>query len=81
MLFWGLTLFVLGILAVLDSQFNYGHIFRSANSFLFMLISLGVLIRTKHLMAMWTKERLILKNDELRATMLEMRDAARKDQK
>jgi hypothetical protein len=40
-------LFLMGVLAFLDSIFNYGEIFRQANSFLFMLISLGVLIRLR----------------------------------
>jgi hypothetical protein len=39
-------LFLLGIAAFLDSIFNYGDIFRQINSVLFMLISLGLLIRT-----------------------------------
>jgi hypothetical protein len=40
-------LFLLGVLAFLDSIFNYGEIFRQVNSFMFMLISLGVLIRLR----------------------------------
>ena len=47
MLFWSTMLFFLGVLAFLDSIFNYGEIFRQVNSFMFMLISLGVLIRLK----------------------------------
>jgi len=39
-------MFFLGIAAFLDSLFNYGNIFRQINSVLFMLISLGVMIRT-----------------------------------
>jgi hypothetical protein len=33
-------------LEFLDSLFNYGNIFRQINSVLFMLISLGILVRT-----------------------------------
>jgi hypothetical protein len=43
---WCALLFFLGILAFVDSIFNMGEIFRSVNSVLFMLISLGLLIRT-----------------------------------
>jgi hypothetical protein len=46
MLVWCAVLFVLGILAFMDSLFNYGEIFRQVNSVLFMLVSLGLLIRT-----------------------------------
>ena len=47
MLFWSTALFILGVLAFLDAIFNYGEIFRQINSFMFMLISLGVLIRLR----------------------------------
>lgn len=47
MLFWSTMLFILGVMAVLDSHFNYGEIFRQVNSFMFMLISLGVLVRLR----------------------------------
>ncbi len=46
MLIWCAILFTLGILAVMDSIFNYGEIFRQVNSVLFMLTSLGLLVRT-----------------------------------
>jgi cytochrome c oxidase subunit IV len=45
MLVWCSFLFFLGVLAFLDSIFNYGEIFRQGNAFLFMLLSLGLLIR------------------------------------
>lgn len=47
MIFWSTVLFILGVLAFLDSLFNYGEIFRQINTFMFMLISLGVLIRLR----------------------------------
>lgn len=47
MIFWSSLLFILGVLAFLDSIFNYGEIFRQVNTFMFMLISLGVLIRIR----------------------------------
>jgi hypothetical protein len=46
MFVWCSLLFVLGVLAFLDSLYNMGNIFRQVNSVLFMLISLGLLIRT-----------------------------------
>lgn len=46
MFFWCAFLFFLGVLAFVDSIFNMGNIFRSVNSVCFMLISLGLLIRT-----------------------------------
>jgi len=46
MFVWCSVLFFLGIMAFLDSLFNMGGIFRQVNSVLFMLISLGLLIRT-----------------------------------
>lgn len=46
MFVWCSILFLLGIMAFLDSLFNMGEIFRRVNSVLFLLISLGLLIRT-----------------------------------
>jgi hypothetical protein len=36
----------LGIAAFLDSIYNYGEIFRRANSIMFMLVALGLIART-----------------------------------
>ncbi len=49
MLTWCAVLFILGVLAFLDAMFNppYGDIFRKVNALLFMLISLGMLIRMR----------------------------------
>ncbi len=46
MLAWCAIMFCLGVLAFMDSLFNYGEIFRQVNSVLFMLVSLGLLVRT-----------------------------------
>lgn len=46
MLLWSALLFVLGVLAFIDSVFNMGEIFRQVNSVFFMLVSLALLIRT-----------------------------------
>ena len=73
MLVWGLVLFALGVLAFLDSQLNYGYLFRSANSVLFMLVSLGVLVRTRILEKLGFKERLLEQNDELKERIRELK--------
>jgi hypothetical protein len=75
MFIWSLVLFTLGILAFLDSQFNYGYLFQTANSVVFMLVSLGLLVRTRGQAKWGLKERLIENNDELRTRMLAMRDS------
>jgi len=46
MLAWSAILFLLGVLAFLDSIFNMGNIFRQVNSVLFMLISVALFFRT-----------------------------------
>lgn len=56
MFIWCTLLFVLGVAAFLDSIFNMGNIFRQVNSVLFMLISLGLLIRTTTKAKAKTKE-------------------------
>jgi hypothetical protein len=43
---WVAVLFGLGILAFLDSILNMGEIFRTVNSVVYMLLSLGLLVRT-----------------------------------
>ena len=65
MLIWSILLLGLGVLAVLDSQLNYGHIFRSANSLVYMLLSLGILIRTRVMGTQGYREQLVRKNIEL----------------
>jgi hypothetical protein len=46
MLIWCTVLLFLGLTAFLDSMFTFGDIFRRVNSVLFMLVSLGLLVRT-----------------------------------
>jgi hypothetical protein len=46
MFVWCGVLFCLGILAFADTILNMGEIFRTVNSILFMLISMGLLVRT-----------------------------------
>lgn len=65
MLIWCMTLFGLGVLAFLDTFFNYGEIFRRVNSILFMLLSLGLLVRTRMLTRFGKFEELLKRNTEL----------------
>lgn len=65
MLYWGIFMFLLGALAFLDSFFNYGQIFRMVNSIFFMLLALGVLLRTRILMGKGFIEKLIERNESL----------------
>ncbi len=46
MLIWCAVLLFLGITAFLDNIFTQNEIFRTVNSVLFMLVSLGLLART-----------------------------------
>jgi len=73
MLNWSLVLFGLGVLAVLDSQFNYGFVFRSATSVVFMLVSLGVLVRTRMLEKLGFKEQLLESNERFKAQVEELK--------
>ncbi|MBI5867081.1 MAG: hypothetical protein HZB43_02110 [candidate division Zixibacteria bacterium] len=57
MLIWCGILFAMGIMAFLDSLFNYGDIFRQVNSVLFMLVSLGLLVRTTTKIRMRSTEK------------------------
>ncbi len=65
MLAWCAILFILGILAFMDTIFNYGEIFRKVNSVFFMLISLGLLVRTSMKMKLRRIEGLIARVAEL----------------
>lgn len=65
MLAWCAILFVLGILAFMDTIFSYGEIFRKVNSVVFMLISLGLLVRTTMKMKLKRVERLVARVTEL----------------
>jgi hypothetical protein len=74
MLIWSSVLLALGALAFLDSQFNYGYIFRSVNSVLFMLVSLGLLVRTRILIKLGFQEHLISRNGRLEELVREQDD-------
>ena len=72
MLIWCVTLFALGVLAFLDSLFNYGDIFRRINTVLFMLLSLGLLVRTSMMMKLKKMEKLTERNVELQQQLNEI---------
>jgi hypothetical protein len=65
MLIWCGVLFFLGITAFLDSLFTFGEIFRKINSVFFMLVSLGLLVRTSTKMKMKVIEGYIEKIKKL----------------
>ncbi len=65
MFIWCSILFFLGVLAFIDAIFNMGEIFRRANSVLFLLISLALLIRTTTKMKTQKNETLQTKVFEL----------------
>ena len=66
MLSWCIILFGLGILAFLDTIFSYGEIFRRVNSVMFMLISLGLLVRLSTMTRARQKEKLQEHNTQLK---------------
>jgi len=66
MLYWCGILFALGVFAFLDTIFNYGEIFRRVNTVMFMLLSLGLLVRTKMMIKFQRMEKLTGQNVELK---------------
>jgi len=72
MFIWCTILFMLGVSAFMDSLFNYGEIFRQINSVLFMLVSLGLLIRTTSKMRARVMERQVQRIGELEAQVAEL---------
>ena len=71
MLSWCAILFVLGIAAFLDTFYNYGDIFRQVNSVLFMLVSLGLLVRTTTKMRLRITEGYIARIEKLEKELKE----------
>ena len=66
MLYWALTLFVLGVASFLDTHYNFGHLFRSTNSVLFMLVSMGLFVRIRMLMKFGDREKMKKEFTQLR---------------
>jgi cytochrome c oxidase subunit IV len=77
MLTWCALLFVLGVVAFLDSLFNYGDIFRQINSVLFMLTSLGLLVRTTTKMKLKTIEGYIKRIEQLETELAEIKSRSK----
>jgi phage-related holin len=73
MLTWCGLLFLLGIAAFLDSIYNYGNIFRQINSVLFMLTSLGLLVRTTTKMKLRTIEGYMKRIEQLEQEVREFK--------
>jgi phage-related holin len=71
MLTWCALLFALGVAAFLDTLYNYGNIFRQVNSVLFMLVSLGLLVRTTGKMRMRITEGYIARIEKLEKELKE----------
>lgn len=72
MLVWCAVLLFLGIAAFLDSIFTFGEIFRRVNSVLFMLVSLGLLIRTSTKIRLAQRENTQEKIQQLEARVAEL---------
>jgi sensor histidine kinase YesM len=72
MLLWCAVLLFLGIAAFLDSIFTFGEIYRRINSILFMLVSLGLLVRTSTKIRMAKRENTQKKIEELEARIAEL---------
>jgi hypothetical protein len=73
MLTWCGLLFALGIAAFLDSIYNYGNIFRQINAVLFMLTSLGLLVRTTTKMKLRTIEGYVKRIEQLEQQVREFK--------
>jgi uncharacterized protein YybS (DUF2232 family) len=72
MLIWCSVLLFLGIAAFLDSIFTFGEIFRRINSVLFMLVSLGLLVRTSTKIRLAKREGLEKKVKQLEDQVAEL---------
>jgi len=72
MLIWCSVLLFLGVAAFLDSVFTFGEIFRRINSVLFMLVSLGLLVRTSTKIRAAKRERLQKKIEDLERQVAEL---------
>ncbi len=72
MLIWCSVLLFLGIAAFLDSLFTFGEIFRTVNSILFMLVSLGLLVRTSFKTRIGKREDYLRKINQLENQIAEL---------
>jgi positive regulator of sigma E activity len=72
MLVWCAVLLFLGITAFLDSIFTFGEIFRTVTSLLFMLVSLGLLVRTSTKIKLAQRENTQAKIQQLEDRIAEL---------
>jgi hypothetical protein len=79
MLIWCGILFALGVLAFMDSLFNYGDIFRQVNSAMFMLVSLGLLVRTTTKIRTRSTEKQLERINSLEEQVFALQQAGGKD--
>jgi flagellar hook-associated protein FlgK len=81
MLIWCSVLLFLGVTAFLDNLFTQNEIFRTINSVLFMLVSLGLLVRTSTKKRIGRIESYLEKIDELERQIKDLTQAGRSTQK
>jgi len=81
MLYWCIALFFMGVMSFLDNILSYGEVFRWINSALFMLVSLGILIRTKMMVKTGRIERLIEEVDFFKQEIIRLNRLVNGDKK
>ena len=81
MLYWCIALFIMGVMSFLDNILSYGEVFRWINSALFMLVSLGILIRTKMMVKVGRIERLIEEVDYYKQEITRLNQLVKEDKK
>jgi hypothetical protein len=69
MLVWWAMMFTLGALALCDSYLDFGGLFRQINSAIFLLASLGLLVRIVRKTQQHTKEKLVERIGELESEL------------
>jgi hypothetical protein len=81
MLVWCCVLLFLGLTAFLDSIFTQNEIFRTINSVFFMLVSLGLLVRTSTKQRIGRRESYQKRIQELEQQIVELTHEERSPQK
>jgi hypothetical protein len=81
MIYWCIALFVMGVMSFLDNIVSYGEVFRWINSVLFMLVSLGILIRTRMMVKTGKIERLIEEVDYYKQEIIRLNRLAKGNEK
>jgi len=81
MLIWCCVLLFLGVTAFLDNIFTQNEIFRTINSVLFMLVSLGLLVRISTKKRIGQTESYLKRIDELEQQIKNLSATERPPQK